>query len=98
MPTLDLVTEDTNVAGVLCVPLISRNKVKILGAFQVTRDCNINIYAKDDLMSSVLQITALDGRRMWSLHDEEVLIGFVSVVSAALENLQNASETSASNL
>jgi hypothetical protein len=34
-PTLDPVTEDTNVAGVLCVPLISRNKVKILGAFQV---------------------------------------------------------------
>jgi hypothetical protein len=51
-----------------------------------------------DLMSSVLQITALDGRRMWSVHDEEVLIGFVSVVSAALENLQNASETSALNL
>jgi hypothetical protein len=55
-------------------------------------------YAKYDLMRSVLQITALDGRRMWSLHDEEVLIGFVSVVSAALENLQNASETLASNL
>jgi len=27
--------EDVGVAGVLCVPLLSRNKVKILGAVQV---------------------------------------------------------------
>jgi hypothetical protein len=45
-----------------------------------------------------MQITALDGRRMWGLHDEEVLIGFAGVVSVALENLQNAKEPSALDL
>ncbi len=97
MPILHPAFEDANVAGVLCVPLISRNKVKILGAFQVNCSQRQTMY-KTHLLSSVLQITALDSRRMWSLHDEEVLIGFVSVVAAALENLQNASDPSASNL
>jgi hypothetical protein len=37
-----------------------------------------------------VQITALDGRRVWGLRDEEVLIGYATLVSVALENLQTS--------
>jgi hypothetical protein len=40
----------------------------------------------------------MDGKHVWGLHDEEVLLGFASVVSVALENLKNAREPSASDL
>jgi hypothetical protein len=40
----------------------------------------------------------MDGKHVWGLHDEEVLIGFASIVSVALENLKCAKEPAASNL
>jgi hypothetical protein len=35
VPSFHQPGEDVGIAGILCVPLISRNKVKILGALQV---------------------------------------------------------------
>jgi hypothetical protein len=35
VPSFHQPSEEVGIAGILCVPLISRNKVKILGALQV---------------------------------------------------------------
>jgi hypothetical protein len=35
VPSFHQPSEEVSIAGILCVPLISRNKVKILGALQV---------------------------------------------------------------